>query len=339
MSGKIEKVHVEGYQSLYDVEFELGQLTVFVGEGDQGKSAIVRALGGWAANESVDGEGDNANVVSWDGRKNLCVTVSVDGKMVKWVKGGGKNQYKIEDMHGIDTFDKVGLGVPTKVVDLTGIRDISLEKGDSFWVQIADQFDAPFLLGSDSTQLSKLFSIITHIDELNSASLNVQREEKRLKSSVQTQQESCEARKRKIVALTGVEELAEKMKVTRSLKLSIEHDVAHYERVEQARKLFEDVRKRLDEVNRKLSVINSQVVEIASLKESLVGDVEKLKSCEKFEELNRRINVCIESQEAVKGTLDSEMEKLKAFLLEAGVCPFCGSTVGKDSIDSIMRSL
>jgi len=57
----LRKVHIQGFNSLADVEFELGQINVFVGANGSGKTAVLEALGVLSA--AVAGRVDDSNLM------------------------------------------------------------------------------------------------------------------------------------------------------------------------------------------------------------------------------------------------------------------------------------
>lgn len=158
----ITNVHTEGFQSLDDVDLELGKLTVVVGASSSGKSALVRAIRGVTSN--VRGP-----AAIQRGKKALDVSVQTDdGPPVRFTKTKTASSYTV----GSTTFTKLGVNVPEAVTQALG-----MPPGPD--LHLAGQFDRPYLLDDSGAAVARVLGELTNVSVIYGAA----REANRIKLS------------------------------------------------------------------------------------------------------------------------------------------------------------
>ncbi|MGQ9511705.1 AAA family ATPase [Thermodesulfitimonas sp.] len=139
---RLKRLILENFQSHRYTAIDLAPaVTVLLGESDQGKSAVVRALR-WLFYNRPHG----ANFIRV-GADYCRVTAEFTGGLVIVRERRGKtNRYEIR-RPGQEPLVLEGFGreVPKEVEELTGVRPLKLE-GASFELHVAHQLDPPFLL-------------------------------------------------------------------------------------------------------------------------------------------------------------------------------------------------
>lgn len=139
---RLKRIVLENFQSHRQTEITLAPtVTVLIGESDQGKSAVVRALR-WLFYNKPKGA-DFLRV----GAERCRVAVEFeDGLTIVRERRGRTNRYEIRQP-GRDPYVEEGFGreVPAAVQELTEIHPLKLE-GVSFELHVAHQLDPPFLL-------------------------------------------------------------------------------------------------------------------------------------------------------------------------------------------------
>jgi len=139
---RLKRVILENFQSHRYTELILAPtVTVFIGESDQGKSAIVRALR-WLFYNKPQGA-DFVRV----GADFCRVSVEFDnGLVISRERRGKTNRFEIRrpgrEPHVLEGF---GRDVPAEVEELTEVRTLKLE-GATFELHVAHQLDPPFVL-------------------------------------------------------------------------------------------------------------------------------------------------------------------------------------------------
>ena len=204
----ITNLTIQNVQSIRKLSAELGPITVFHGESDQGKSAIVRALRGLAFN-------DWPKDFVTTGEQNASVAVTLDhGLIVAVRKGATANSYGMRggaDEAGVDKFDRVGRSVPEQVVEALGWSELELDDGTKIRPSFGTQFDGPFLLGDTPSRIAKVLGGLTNIHRLYAAirsGANMERSARRsgeeAQSRVAEHQETVERLRGELEASEGL---------------------------------------------------------------------------------------------------------------------------------------
>jgi energy-coupling factor transporter ATP-binding protein EcfA2 len=136
----IERIRIGGFQSLADVDLELGAWTSLVGESDVGKSAVVRALAALLTNRAGDSFIRHGEPLA---SVNLWLQ---DGTRIGWDKARGKSGTYTLSPPGCreQTWEKTGREVPQPIRDALPMT-IAIAGEDTI-PGLAMQFAPPFLL-------------------------------------------------------------------------------------------------------------------------------------------------------------------------------------------------
>lgn len=147
----IESLKMAGFQPHKDkvVIFDL-LATSFVGPNDAGKSAILRALGFVFLNDPSAAK----EVVNWDLTKAI-VTLKVDGKKVKRVRGKRDNYYALNGRK----FKDLRSGPPKLIQDILRVGDVNFQ----------GQFDRHFWFSDTPGKVSKHLNEIVHLNDIDAA--------------------------------------------------------------------------------------------------------------------------------------------------------------------------
>ena len=161
----LDHIRVSGFQSLRDVDIDLGRFTVIVGESGCGKSAFIRSLLKMSRNDAVSGTSGGAD---WShlppAASNAVVTLDIDGHTVQWIKGKD-NCYVVDG----EKLSKVGKGCPDEVQDILKMRELAFDGTDKYHLNFAQQFDMPFLLDDSGSKVAKILGEITNVNILYAA--------------------------------------------------------------------------------------------------------------------------------------------------------------------------
>ena len=156
----IKKIHVKGYQALYDVEVECAGFTVIYGESDVGKSAFYRAIRAFLTAESGDSfisYGQDVAEVSLDLDLGLGVTVT-------WKKKRGRScDYVRKNTLGdADNWLRCKQ-LPDVIARELKINPILVD-GEKFYPNLRGQFDSLFMLFESSSKRARLLgSLISNV--------------------------------------------------------------------------------------------------------------------------------------------------------------------------------
>jgi len=158
----LDRVKIQNFQSLHNVELDLAKFTTIVGETDSGKSAFVRALRGLVENISAKG-------VVFFGETNFKVEVNTGESVVTWVKGKDNRYSVVTGNCDKQELDRVGASCPSVVLDILRMGKISVDDTISFLPNFHSQFDMPFLMGETPSYVSKVLGQLTNINLLLAA--------------------------------------------------------------------------------------------------------------------------------------------------------------------------
>ncbi len=159
----IRKIRVEGYQSLKDVEVDLGHFTVILGESNVGKSALLRAIKALVENQT--GLDDFLTL----GMKACRVELTIDDadamRGIVWEKRKNGTQYHLHIGDSIQKLGK-GVGVPAEVTDALRMERIEFSPGIKFAPNFHDQFSTPFLLEETGGRVAKMLGEMSGVNLL-----------------------------------------------------------------------------------------------------------------------------------------------------------------------------
>lgn len=157
----IQSVYCKNFQSLRDVEVELGKFTVIVGASSSGKSAFIRALKAIADNGL-----DSDNIMQ--GTKHSSVVITTDESVVTIERSlGGSSVYKIAKLGGEESsYSKLNRQVPTQITAALGIVPSTKEVAS---INFAGQHDAPYLLTESSSNAARILGELTNVSTIFAA--------------------------------------------------------------------------------------------------------------------------------------------------------------------------
>jgi len=197
----LRRIKVQDFQSLADIQLELGQVTVIVGATNAGKSGMVRALQAALFNETggsfVRVGADKAKVaIEYDGHSGL--------RWVKPRKGGG--EYTIWRGDESTKVTRVGRESVPLIEEITGVREIETE-GIKARLQIDGQFDEPFLLSHTGGQAAKLLAHVSKLDVLVKAQVRARQDLGRARRRAEEAEKRAEALTAQLEAMPDYEGL------------------------------------------------------------------------------------------------------------------------------------
>lgn len=150
---RLKKLKVRDFQSIAEADIPIGGFTVIVGASDVGKSALVRAL------SAVVNSRKGADCIR-TGARSAKVALQFEDGVVLWERAKAI-RYTLKKTTGEPSqYEKVGVSVPQEISDFHRLGGISV--GDvEVKINLAGQFDPPFLLTETAPARAKLLSSIT----------------------------------------------------------------------------------------------------------------------------------------------------------------------------------
>ena len=137
----ITNLSLRNFQSHEKLDLEIEPITMFVGRGDAGKSAIKRAITYALQNRGGDG-------FIRLGKDACRVGITFDDtEFLMWEKKRGKGAtYLTSCVSNGETleYNKTGQTVPPEIVDQFRFRGIEIDKNTVIWPQLQGQHDRPY---------------------------------------------------------------------------------------------------------------------------------------------------------------------------------------------------
>lgn len=157
----LQKIKINNFQSLHDVDIEFGKFTVIVGASSSGKSAFTRALKAVASNAL------NSDYIT-QGTKYSAVSVVTDKGTVTIERNvGGSSAYKVNPVGGKESsFTKLNRQVPTEVTEVLGLTAHTQEVAS---INFAGQFDTPYLLKESASNVARILGELTNVSTIFAA--------------------------------------------------------------------------------------------------------------------------------------------------------------------------
>ena len=147
----IDKLILKNFQAHKHTEIEFGPgCNCLVGESDEGKTSIIRALY-WASQNKPSG----GDFISDFSKKGECSsTIVVDGNEVTRFKNKTKNEYIVNGQ----AFKALGKGgVPDEVKNILQLDELNFQ----------NQMDSPFLLSSSSGEVARYLNDIVNLNVID----------------------------------------------------------------------------------------------------------------------------------------------------------------------------
>lgn len=216
----LKRLKIRNYESLVDADLEFSKFTVLVGKSSSGKSAILRALVALASNE----RGTKSITL---GTSSYCISAEVDDATLVLEKGK-ETRYKIVQAGKEKPYDALNGKVPEDVTRLLGIEPLT---SSSTSVNVAFQYDAPYLLRSSAGEVAKTFGELTGINKIFNAVSEANKRKRSFSATLKLRTADSEkvlARlakfsdlEQKMTLLAEVEEQYEKLNTVRNKKVDL----------------------------------------------------------------------------------------------------------------------
>lgn len=295
-----DKLKIKNFQSLKDVELELGHITVLCGPSNLGKSAVVRAVDCLTHNNYTE-------AYMRKGSQSLRVSLEEDGKSVQFNRDGKTSTYTTNFLAPL--YEKIAGGVPEDIskflnMELLTIDDLSKDLNFSF------QFDGPFLLDSSGFDVGKILGRLIQLESVVGATRQISNDSASTKRDIEH-----------TIRLISEDELYLKENA---------HIIQRKEMADKLRDLSSECKvkeDRLSELNHLLKRISdlSNELETVSAKINILSDID-IVDVEQFTKLQNVLSTLFDNK--------LYMERYKALLSKLDI-----STVKIENVESLSSIL
>ncbi len=310
----LKTLRVQNFQSITDATVELGALTVLVGPGDAGKSAILRALRAAVLN---DGHDDDIS----HGEKQCQVTLTFeDGTEIVWWKDKKKGGcYGFRTADESQEFVKTGGAVPDVIAAYLGVGLIDVDATTELTPQLSDQHDVPFILWETGSKRARILGKATRLDTVVTAQMSCKKEFDKAHRDAEKASSELEEVEARLSALPDYEGLGARVKTTEENLQTIDDSLTLVRRARELADQIEEVRSR------------AVAVDVAPLQARLADAAEALELAGRVQNITRSLPDAKRTVGDLEGRINDNTAALESFIEqhktaceEAGVCTLCG---------------
>ena len=316
----LRTVTIENFQAIASTSFDLGNLTVLVGDGDVGKSSIIRAIRAAFLND-----GDDLDIRHGETRATVALTFD-DGTVITWWKDKGKGGcYRMNDQE----FLKTGNQVPTEIEEFLGIGVIDIDATTRLTPQLSDQHDLPFILWEVGSKRARIIGQATNLDVVVRAQMKCKKELDSYRRDVTTQEEASTTLHDTLSTIPDFSTLDERAAAAEET-LGLVMDISR--RLTRARELAD----MLDEVHSRATGIDT-----APLNERLDIAGNEVDLVQRGDDLTVRLATVTKTLESLATDKDNHDEALVSFEIQLeeacadeDACIVCGGLLNHEECDT-----
>jgi len=313
----LTKVNVQDYQSIGSAELDLGKLTVIVGRGNLGKSAMIRAITGCLFNETGAG-------CIRQGQKKATVTLSFDDdQVVTWTKDDKTARYSVDVAGATTDYTKLAGGVPSELQDLFGIKTIEIDKTFSIRPQVHGQFDSPLLLAESSGKAARALAKLTKLEVVVQAQMAAARDLRRTKQEATARAREIEELTTRINEFPDLDRIDVQVARAREVLEGADRKLDNLGVAEDAYHLMVDAMRRLEIEPPTVDELDGLTDRLNKMQNAILARNVLAKAQDSME-LTR-----MAAKRAFADQVDAE-ETLENFLSELEICPICGQPINGD---------
>lgn len=154
----IEKLSIRNWQSLRQVDLDLGRLTVIVGPSSSGKSALLRAVRAVASNV-------RGHTAITRGATKAAVSVHTGERIVTLERSETTGLYRLLDTTTASeqVYTKLAGAVPPAITEALGVQPATTGMAS---LHFAGQFDPPFLLDETGAAVARVLGDLTNVSTI-----------------------------------------------------------------------------------------------------------------------------------------------------------------------------
>lgn len=202
----LKNVTIKNFQSLHEVDLDLGAFTVIVGPSSSGKSALTRAL------KTIAGNARGTAFIE-NGQSDALITAENESHRVTLVrsnKSTGANEYRVMPLGDYTgaaeaRYTKLGGSVPPEVS-----QALRMAPDPSAW--LAGQFDRPFLLAESGGEVARTLGALTNVSVIFEAAREANRRRGVSSQTLKTRKEDSSRIKESLKAATTLKDRAQAVK-------------------------------------------------------------------------------------------------------------------------------
>lgn len=238
----IKKVILENFQSHKQTVIDLDEgLNVITGPSDSGKTAVIRAIKWVLYNEPA------GDYFIREGENNCIVTLEFsDTSLVKRFRSRSKNMYYLKDKYGqINEFEGFGSKVPEEIIDITGIKKISLDINESISINLGEQLEGAFLLSEKNSVKASAIGRLVGVNIIDDALRELLKDTRALSMDKKKSEENISSLEEELEKFQHLDELKIKYNELNEIKTTIINNSAKLDKLKRLKNSFNKNKKEM----------------------------------------------------------------------------------------------
>ncbi|HHX22848.1 MAG: AAA family ATPase [Tepidanaerobacteraceae bacterium] len=250
--GVISSLTLENFQSHKEskIVFDKG-LTVIIGQTDQGKSAIIRALKWVLYNEPRGTDFITA------GYRTCRVSLEMnDGTIITRERDGNRNRYILIREGNEQIFEGFGHNIPLEIIKAHGIPKVHIDVDTTSMVNLAEQLEAPFLVSENGSNRAKALGRLIGIHIIDAAQRATLKDIIDAENECKLLESDINLLKKELTNFEDIDILAKKISKLKEIIELLKHKRVFLLKLSNIKKQFEPTIQKIKETHMILSNIS-----------------------------------------------------------------------------------
>lgn len=307
----ITHARVQNFQSLREVDLDLGPFTCIVGPSNSGKSALLRALRALALNVS------SPSIVTHGAKTATVEATLADEVRIELERGKAVSTYTVGEVGNPDgdaVYPKSNKGVPDLITQALKLGELNF----------AFQFDRPYLLADPPSKAAQALGELTNVTVIYDAVREANRRRLEVSSRLKVRRADQEALEQRALVYVGLKDRKKLLGRIRKEYDAVSEISAEADRLQG-----------LIKIARSASAVSEAIDAQPDLPDVDLGKLEQMVA--HTDRLGSLLTIARRSEtdatlaqrdvDRLEGERDRYEEQIADLLVEAGTCPLCGQTV------------
>jgi chromosome segregation ATPase len=332
----IKQLQLENFQSHKNTVLNFHPFfNCLIGNGNSGKSSIVRAL-----SFILSGTWDKSWVRHQQDYCRIVLTTDTNIKIIR-EKGEKVNKYILQVPNQKDQiYENFGKAIPEPIVKILQIFSVQLDKDEELNLNLSNQMDSLFLLSKPGSFKAKLLGKLSGAHFLDHALRELNKDKKNLTLEKRTKEIEVLDLQKKLIEYSDLDERKKRLDV---VGIKIEETIRKLEYLDKLKRLFFNTsiwKQQYQDIltqEEKIEKVNTNFgVEL----DSLVDRFNKLKKiAQKYTDLNQSITQFEEKEVEIESKKQQLVNQYVELLKKHKTCPTCFNSIDAAKVEQVKNSL
>jgi len=327
----IELIDFQGHEHskfLLDSNF-----TCIIGDNNQGKSSVIRAL------QFVYFDLWDKEFVRHGAEAAKVIVERDDGVSITRIKGETVNDVIVKNRDKvIAKYSNFGKGLPEELKENFYIKPVKLDVKKEENINIASQFDQPFLLFESGPTKLKILNRVTGAHTVDVAQRELNKDKKRLMSKSRELEELVIENEAKLKEYENLNELENQLNKAIKAYECVEKYMKKEDKLVTLKLELQRWQNKYKEYQNKKKKLDAVDMEAIEQIKYLAKRLENLKNlAEKLSSLSEGLDKTEKEMSKLKEAYIDVRKKVKEVLLKEKICPTCFRPLDMEEVDKIIK--